>query len=170
MLRSFLLCALVFATVLAVEKPWYQSMKEEPIEVPIPVIRPTPAEPFECKAECLTTMDCETGLSCFNATSENKGCCLKALKPNETGCMVDDQCKRACESTHCDRSQTHSRCLCDNGRHFLFNKCWKKCPEFAHPEPVIDSRGFSRCELKIDSRSAMLYMRRMRRQLRSAFC
>lgn len=84
-------------------------------------------------------MDCPTGFSCFSATNESKGCCLKgniihevkfysyfpALKPNETGCVIDDQCKRACESTHCDTSQSPSRCLCDAGRHFLFNKCCK---------------------------------------------
>ncbi|KAK0390288.1 hypothetical protein QR680_019280 [Steinernema hermaphroditum] len=147
----------VVATGVANEQPWYYSVREE-------------GAPYNCKAECSTTMDCETGLSCFNATAKTKGCCLKTLKPNETGCIADDQCKRACESTHCDRTQSPSRCLCDTGRHFLFNKCWKKCPDFAHPEPVIDSRGFSRCELKGDTKSAMMYMRRMRRQMRSAFC
>uniref|UniRef100_A0A1I7YP05 TIL domain-containing protein n=1 Tax=Steinernema glaseri TaxID=37863 RepID=A0A1I7YP05_9BILA len=143
--------------MLASTQPWYHSNQDK---------RST----FVCGAECSTTMDCDTGLSCFNATSDSKGCCLKALKPNETGCVVNDQCKRACESTHCDLSQTPSRCLCDSGRHFLFNKCWKKCPEFALPAPVIDSKGFSRCDLKMDTKSAMMYMRRMRRQLRSAFC
>uniref|UniRef100_A0A914Z1D5 Uncharacterized protein n=1 Tax=Panagrolaimus superbus TaxID=310955 RepID=A0A914Z1D5_9BILA len=125
---------------------------------------------LKCEKECSTTMDCPTGLSCFQATNDSEGCCLRALKPNETGCVMDDQCKRACESTHCDQSQSPPRCLCDIGSHFLFNKCWKKCPDFAHSEPSVDSTGFSQCVLKVDSKTALNYMRRFRRQMRSNFC
>ncbi|CAI5445134.1 unnamed protein product [Caenorhabditis angaria] len=78
---------------------------------------------YTCTQDCTTTLDCSTGLSCFHATTYSKGCCLKALKPNETGCIIEDQCKQACESTICDKSQFPSRCLCEKGRHFLFNKC-----------------------------------------------
>ena len=122
-------------------------------------------------------------MSCFRATSDNPGCCLKALKPNETGCLLDEQCKRACESTVCDAGFGTTRCLCEKGNHFLFNKCCqsrlflfcrvgsgKKCPEFAFEEPVVDERGFSSCQLKTDIVTAMNYMRRMKRQLRSNFC
>uniref|UniRef100_A0A914RIJ7 Uncharacterized protein n=1 Tax=Parascaris equorum TaxID=6256 RepID=A0A914RIJ7_PAREQ len=52
---------------------------------------------FTSTAQCSTTGDCQLGYSCFQATARSKGCCLKALKPNETGCFIDDQCKRACE-------------------------------------------------------------------------
>ncbi|VDM49433.1 unnamed protein product, partial [Toxocara canis] len=92
------------------------------------------------------------------------------MKPNETGCIIDEQCKRACESTYCENVHRPSRCLCDKGSHFLFNKCWKKCPEFAYSEPQVDTNGFSQCILKTDQRTAIMYMRRNRRQLRSAFC
>ncbi|KIH46596.1 hypothetical protein ANCDUO_23351 [Ancylostoma duodenale] len=49
--------------------------------------------------------------------------CEQALKPNETGCVLDDQCRRACESTMCEKTEKGSRCMCEKGRHFLFNKC-----------------------------------------------
>ncbi|WKY02742.1 hypothetical protein Q1695_016201 [Nippostrongylus brasiliensis] len=123
-----------------------------------------------CAQECTTTLDCDNGLSCFHATKDSKGCCLKALKPNETGCVLDDQCRRACESTVCEKTNKGSRCVCEKGRHFLFNKCWTKCPQFAHPDPQIDERGFSRCALKTDLKTATNYMRRFRRQLKNAFC
>ncbi|KAE9549437.1 hypothetical protein FO519_007350 [Halicephalobus sp. NKZ332] len=141
-------------------KPWYHAREA----------RTANPKDFVCSTECQTTVDCPTGFSCFSATNDDKGCCLKALKPNETGCVIDDQCKRACESTHCDTSQSPSRCLCDAGRHFLFNKCWKRCPEFAHPDPVVDASGFSQCVLKIDAKAAGAYMRRFKRQMRSNFC
>ncbi|CAL2037066.1 unnamed protein product [Caenorhabditis brenneri] len=147
--------------ITATETPWYY---------PIIEILQAKLVDFTCSQECTTTMDCDTGLSCFHATTYSKGCCLMALKPNETGCMIEDQCKQACESTICDRSQFPSRCLCEKGRHFLFNKCWKKCPDFAHPEPIIDDRGFSRCELKTDLKTAFQYMRRNKRQMRNNFC
>ncbi|KHJ83421.1 hypothetical protein OESDEN_16881 [Oesophagostomum dentatum] len=70
--------------------------------------------------------------------------------------------------------------MCEKGSHFLFNKCWKKCPEFAYPEPHVDEMGFSSrpmsfyfissCTLKTDIKMALNYMRRHRRQLRSNFC
>lgn len=162
-LRIFILSAICFNSVMitATETPWYY---------PIIEILQAKLVDFTCSQECTTTMDCDTGLSCFHATTYSKGCCLMALKPNETGCMIEDQCKQACESTICDRSQFPSRCLCEKGRHFLFNKCWKKCPDFAHPEPIIDDRGFSRCELKTDLKTAFQYMRRNKRQMRNNFC
>uniref|UniRef100_A0A7I4YHS2 Secreted protein n=1 Tax=Haemonchus contortus TaxID=6289 RepID=A0A7I4YHS2_HAECO len=123
-----------------------------------------------CAQDCMTTMDCDAGLSCFHATNENKGCCLMALKPNETGCVLDDQCRRACESTVCEKTHQGSRCMCEKGRHFLFNKCWTKCPEFAYPEPVVDELGFSSCTLRTDLRTASSLMRRFRRELKSNFC
>uniref|UniRef100_A0A7E4W5K8 TIL domain-containing protein n=1 Tax=Panagrellus redivivus TaxID=6233 RepID=A0A7E4W5K8_PANRE len=159
---GLILCVLIIAVWGST--PWYQARDASsaaPQQAPFN---------FRCETECSTTMDCATGLSCFQATADSNGCCLKALKPNETGCLIDDQCKRACESTHCDSTQSQPRCLCDTGRHFLFNKCWKKCPEFAHPEPVVDATGFSQCVLKVDSKTAMNYMRRFRRQMRSNFC
>uniref|UniRef100_A0A0N5C391 TIL domain-containing protein n=1 Tax=Strongyloides papillosus TaxID=174720 RepID=A0A0N5C391_STREA len=125
---------------------------------------------IECEERCTTTSDCRPGLSCFSATFENEGCCLRTLKPNETGCVIDDQCKRSCESTHCDFSQYPSRCLCDKGRHFLFNKCWKHCPSFAYPDPVMDSTGFSQCVVKASTKNAVLYMRRHGRHLRNNYC
>ncbi|VDD90250.1 unnamed protein product [Enterobius vermicularis] len=106
----------------------------------------------------------------INSTVVKQDFFLSALKPNETGCLINEQCKRACESTYCDQTQTPSRCLCERGSHFLFDKCWKKCPEFAYSEPRVDSSGFSECILKTDMKTAMLYMRRHRRQLRSIFC
>ncbi|CAI4230647.1 unnamed protein product [Auanema sp. JU1783] len=149
--------------------PWYLPIIEyfEPLLAKEIVAQATSEN---CRQECTTTMDCSTGLSCFQATEDKPGCCLPALKPNETGCILDDQCKRACESTICDKTQQISRCLCEEGRHFLFNKCWKKCPAFAHPEPIVDALGFSRCELKTDLRTAVGFMRRMKRQMRSNFC
>uniref|UniRef100_A0A914DRG0 Uncharacterized protein n=1 Tax=Acrobeloides nanus TaxID=290746 RepID=A0A914DRG0_9BILA len=153
-----------------VAQPWYQITQAEETATNASLLQFPPD--FKCEAgkECSTTLDCSTGLSCFQATSNSSGCCLKALKPNETGCFLDDQCKRACESSHCDKIQSPARCLCDSGRHFLFNKCWKKCPEFALSEPITDEKGFSRCVLKVDTGAALNYMRRFRRQLRSAFC
>ncbi|CAJ0596799.1 unnamed protein product [Cylicocyclus nassatus] len=127
-------------------------------------------EPHVCEQECTTTMDCSNGLSCFHATTNSKGCCLMALKPNETGCVLDDQCRRACESTMCEKTDKGSRCMCEKGSHFLFNKCWKKCPEFAYPEPFIDNMGFSSCTVKTDLKTALNYMRRHRRELRNNFC
>ncbi|ETN71458.1 hypothetical protein NECAME_19330 [Necator americanus] len=100
-----------------------------------------------CAQECMTTMDCDIGLSCFHATSDSRGCCLMALKPNETGCVLDDQCRRACESTMCEKNEKGSRCMCEKGRHFLFDKCWKKCPAFAFPEPYVNEMGFSSLQL-----------------------
>uniref|UniRef100_A0A0K0E9C3 EB domain-containing protein n=1 Tax=Strongyloides stercoralis TaxID=6248 RepID=A0A0K0E9C3_STRER len=125
---------------------------------------------IECEEKCITTTDCKPGLSCFSTTFGNEGCCLKSLKPNETGCLIDDQCKRSCESTHCDFSQYPSRCLCDKGRHFLFNKCWKHCPSFAYPDPVMDSTGFSQCIVKESTKNAVLFMRRYSRHLRNNYC
>uniref|UniRef100_A0AC35TGN8 EB domain-containing protein n=1 Tax=Rhabditophanes sp. KR3021 TaxID=114890 RepID=A0AC35TGN8_9BILA len=120
--------------------------------------------------ECSTTMDCSSGLSCFQSTYDLKGCCLKALKPNETGCVINDQCRNVCESTRCDNSQTPSKCVCNRGYHFLFNKCWKKCPSFAYPDPVEDSSGFSQCIVKIDPEQAVRYMKRFARHLKRTFC
>ncbi|VDM67147.1 unnamed protein product [Strongylus vulgaris] len=70
----------------------------------------------------------------------------------------------------CEKNDKGSRCMCEKGSHFLFNKCWKKCPEFAYPEPHIDDTGFSSCTVKTDLKTAVNYMRRHRRQLRSNFC
>ncbi|CAJ0578601.1 unnamed protein product, partial [Mesorhabditis spiculigera] len=149
----------LFSIVIA-QHPWYQAFNPEEVR----------EEARMCEQECMTTSDCDTGLSCFHATMDSRGCCLQTLKPNETGCVVDDQCKRACESTFCDKAQQPSRCLCEKGRHFLFNKCWKKCPEFAHPEPEVDPQGFSFCKLKVSEATALQWIRRNKRQLRNAFC
>ena len=46
----------------------------------------------------------------------------------------------------------------------------KRCPEFAHPDPVTDESGFSQCALKVDAKAAGAYMRRFKRQMRSNFC
>ncbi|KAI1694211.1 hypothetical protein DdX_20247 [Ditylenchus destructor] len=124
----------------------------------------------KCERECLTTEDCgSSAKSCFLASTTRMGCCLKVLKPNETGCILDDQCRRACDTSFCDHSQTPSRCMCHSDRHFLFNKCWSHCPEFAYPEPV-DRDGVSHCVLRVNEKSAQEYMRRMRRQMRSPYC
>uniref|UniRef100_A0A915DX16 Uncharacterized protein n=1 Tax=Ditylenchus dipsaci TaxID=166011 RepID=A0A915DX16_9BILA len=117
-----------------------------------------------------------TSMSCFQASQQKKGCCLQVLKPNETGCVLDEQCRRACETSFCDHNQYPSRCMCDQDRHFLFNKCCKfiivrtNAPTFAHSDPVIDNDGFSRCVLRIDPEGSFKYIRRHRRQLRSSYC
>uniref|UniRef100_A0A9J2PTC6 Domain of unknown function DB domain-containing protein n=1 Tax=Ascaris lumbricoides TaxID=6252 RepID=A0A9J2PTC6_ASCLU len=187
---------LLLLVMCASEGPWYLIGVDKNVKM---------ISKLECKSECSTTGDCQPGYSCFQATAHSQGCCLKgtlpfemlyaALKPNETGCFIDEQCKRACESTYCDRTYKPARCLCDKGSHFLFNKCYsqgsalpimltpvtsaflgndcfigKKCPEFAYSEPEIDVNGFSRCILKTHQRTALLYMKRNRRQLRNTFC
>uniref|UniRef100_A0A0N4ZK93 TIL domain-containing protein n=1 Tax=Parastrongyloides trichosuri TaxID=131310 RepID=A0A0N4ZK93_PARTI len=186
MLSSYILINIIFSCFIIVALstvPWYlpkegdkeDSSNEESyedrsdIQFTINHI-PVSIDSIECEEKCTTTTDCSPGLSCFSATHENKGCCLRTLKPNETGCVIDDQCKRSCESTHCNFSQYPSKCLCDKGRHFLFNKCWKHCPSFAYPDPVMDSTGFSYCIVKESIRNALLYMRRYSRQLRKNYC
>ncbi|VDO18511.1 unnamed protein product [Heligmosomoides polygyrus] len=69
---------------------------------------------FEVHTSSSSSSECNITLS---------ACLPLALKPNETGCVLDDQCRRACESTICEKTDNGSRCMCEKGRHFLFNKC-----------------------------------------------
>lgn len=45
------------------------------------------------------------------------------MRPNETGCVSDQQCQRACVTTRCDKNQSPSRCLCTEDTHLLFDRC-----------------------------------------------
>uniref|UniRef100_A0A0N5AP25 TIL domain-containing protein n=1 Tax=Syphacia muris TaxID=451379 RepID=A0A0N5AP25_9BILA len=172
-MRQLLYLLIVLVVYCDANKPWYHTVYEETSHS-LTDLDPDVEAELKQHSVCFTTLDCEAGFSCFYATLIKRGYCLRALKPNETDCIIDDQCKRACESTHCDRSQTPSRCLCDNGSHFLFNKCCKlrgkTCPQFAYPEPRFDSNGFSECVLRTDTNTALQYMRRHRRELRNSFC
>ncbi|GMR40570.1 hypothetical protein PMAYCL1PPCAC_10765, partial [Pristionchus mayeri] len=107
---------------------------------------------------------------------------LPALTPNATGCVSDEQCRRSCDSTVCDMQQQPARCLCEPGTHFLFEKCWKRCPPFAEQHPVVDERGklflgcmknsgFSYCKLRTSESVARLVMRRSKRAIgKNAYC
>jgi len=60
------------------------------------------------------------------------------LKPNETGCVIDEQCSRACSTSFCSRRVSPPRCVCQTGYHYLFGKCWSECPPFASKtEPLM---------------------------------
>ncbi|CAD5222371.1 unnamed protein product [Bursaphelenchus xylophilus] len=92
-----------------------------------------------CLYECDTTIDCPNGLSCFQASQNKKGCCLHVLRPNETGCLIDEQCTRACATSYCKKNDTVGRCACQQGYNFLFGKCWKDCPYFASRKVYMDA-------------------------------
>ncbi|KAF8358742.1 hypothetical protein PRIPAC_93737 [Pristionchus pacificus] len=190
----------------AANAPWYLPRTELFIDSSGPAQSP-PVDLTECSKECITVEDCPFDQSCFGATLARPGCCLPdhyhsfseintggcrysytsriilaALTPNATGCVSDEQCRRSCDSTVCDMEQQPSRCLCEPGTHFLFEKCWKRCPPFAEERPIVDERGiffyillrencFSYCKLRTSESVARLVMHRSKRSIgKNAFC
>ncbi|KAI6187918.1 Glycosyl hydrolase and Alpha-amylase domain containing protein [Aphelenchoides besseyi] len=124
---------------------------------------------------CETTLDCPLELSCFFASAETHGCCLPILRPNETNCIINEQCSRACKTSYCN--QKKKRCLCQPGYHFLFGKCWSQCPSFAIKEAqLFEDDPATQCLLNRDELTAELkggnrQLKRKRRELqRNNYC
>ncbi|GMT18196.1 hypothetical protein PFISCL1PPCAC_9493, partial [Pristionchus fissidentatus] len=170
---SFLLSLLIpvtetnvmkYSADVAANAPWYHPRAELFVDSAGPAQSP-PVDLTECSKECITVEDCPFDQSCFGATMARPGCCLPSLTPNATGCVSDEQCRRSCESTICDKEQSPSRCLCELGTHFLFEKCWKRCPPFAEELPVVDARGFSYCKLRTSENVARRVMSRSKRAI-----
>lgn len=84
----------------------------------------------------------------------------KVLRPNDEGCLLDEQCERSCSGSKCNLNIKPSRCTCPYGKHILFHTCCKnllnenyfyiisgfKCPSGF--QPFLDSElQMSRCAL-----------------------
>jgi len=119
---------------------------------------------FTCARTCMSGEDCNGTQSCFGARADTKGCCLQLLMPNQTNCLIDEQCSRSCTSSHCDLTQVPSRCLCDSDRLYLFKKCWKHCPDFSEPSQSKTNFGHRECRLTVGRDEALRHLHRIKRQ------
>jgi hypothetical protein len=114
---------------------------------------------------------------------------ILVLKPNQTDCILDEQCSRACITSYCNRKLNPSRCLCNAGYHYLFGKCCEflqslykstvellgdECPTFATKlAPLLDDQiTATQCLLNKDylTVNELEAMSRQKRDFSATYC